>query len=592
MTALGVSTLAGRYRMEHLIATGGMGEVWRATDLVLNRTVAVKTLKAEHVDDQDFRERFRAEARHAGGLSHPGIASVYDYGEQEGPGGSSAWLVMELVEGEPLSEVLRRSPLGVERTLDVVAQVARALCVAHAAGVVHRDVKPGNLLLRPDGVVKVTDFGIAHAGDALPLTQTGTVVGTAYYLSPEQALGERGTPASDVYSLGVVAYECLSGCRPFPGVNPVAIASAHLREQPPPLPATVPERVRDLVLAMLAKDPDARPAGAAAVARLAEALRTAVSDGTDLAQVPGLPQAPAAVTARVHLPTAGSRAVPLGVAPEQARAVRHRSARRLALALLSVVALALGARSCLAVDDVLVPQLAAGVDATAAAVQLRNAGLQPGQRAQASQDVAAGTVVGTEPVAGTRVPEGAAVTVLVSSGRPDAVVDPAALVGRPLAEVRKALRAAGLVPVVARDGSGWPAGVVAGVQPTGSVAAGSQVVVHAVPPALASSGPVPVGDVPPTPGAGPLTPVTPAPAPTAAPTPVPASVPAAVATRTATAAPTATDGGGGGDDDDKEKGKGGGKGGGNAGGGGNGNGGGGGNGHGGGGNGHGGGKGG
>lgn len=183
--------LADRYRLGPRIATGGMGEVWRAKDVVLDRDVAVKTLRAEFTDDQDLRSRFRAEARHAARLSHPGIASVYDFGESA----DRAWLVMELVEGEPLSAVLHREgALGPERTLDLIAQTAAALQVAHDGGVVHRDVKPGNLLLRPDGVVKVTDFGIASAVDAAPVTRTGEVVGTAYYLSPEQARGQGPPP--------------------------------------------------------------------------------------------------------------------------------------------------------------------------------------------------------------------------------------------------------------------------------------------------------------------------------------------------------------------------------------------------------------
>ena len=496
MTPLGVGTLAGRYRMEHRIATGGMGEVWRATDLVLGRSVAVKTLKAEHVDDEDFRARFRAEARHAGGLSHPGIASVYDYGEQQGPDGSSAWLVMELVEGEPLSDVLRRGPLDVPTTLDVVAQVAQALAVAHAAGVVHRDVKPGNLLLRPDGVVKVTDFGIAHAGDALPLTQTGTVVGTAYYLSPEQALGQRGAPASDLYSLGVVAYECLAGARPFPGTNPVAIAAAHLREAPPPLPRAVPQPVRDLVGALLAKDPADRPADALTVGRVARDLREAVCSGTDPAEVPGVPEPPPTVL--VALPEAGSRAV----APASPHAARHRYALRLALPLLSVVGLALGARSCLAVTDVVVPALAPGTNPATAAVTLRDVGLLPGQRSEPSAEVASGVVLGTDPAAGAHLPAGAGVTVLVSSGRPDALVDAAQLVGRPYRDARQQLVSAGLLPVAAYDGEGTPAGTVARVEPTGSVDAGTRVVVHVVPARTSPTAPVPVDVAAPSPAPG------------------------------------------------------------------------------------------
>src|SRR5437763_5947091 len=221
-----------------------MGEVGRAHDTVLSRNVAVKVLKAEYAADPTFATRFRNEAKHTAALSHPGIANVYDYGEF----GDTAYLVMELVNGQPLSHVLANDgPLAPGRTLDIVGQAALALQAAHDAGVVHRDVKPGNLLLRPDGVVKVTDFGIARAVDAAPVTQTGLVVGTAAYLSPEQAAGKPVTPSSDVYALGVVTYECLTGRRPFDDASPVAVAMAHIGTKPPALPKDTPPLVADFV---------------------------------------------------------------------------------------------------------------------------------------------------------------------------------------------------------------------------------------------------------------------------------------------------------------------------------------------------------
>ncbi len=193
-----------------------MGEVWRATDRTLGRTVAAKVLKSEYTGDRNFLERFRNEARHTAGLAHQNIASVYDYGEtRDDEGRDLAFLVMEYVEGEPLVAVLDREvTLSPQRTLDVLAQAGEGLSAAHQAGVVHRDIKPGNLMVRPDGVVKLTDFGIAWARDAAPLTRTGMVVGTAQYLSPEQAQGFQVTAASDVYSLGILGYECLAGTAP------------------------------------------------------------------------------------------------------------------------------------------------------------------------------------------------------------------------------------------------------------------------------------------------------------------------------------------------------------------------------------------
>ena len=265
----GVS-FGGRYELVSRIAIGGMGEVWEATDHVIGRTVAIKILKDEYMGDPGFLERFRAEARHAALVNHEGIASVFDYGEENG----SAFLVMELVPGEALSTILEREgSLSTDKTLDIVAQTAAALQAAHSAGLVHRDIKPGNLLITPDGRVKITDFGIARIADQVPLTATGQVMGTVQYLSPEQASGHPASPATDIYSLGIVAYECLAGKRPFTGESQVAIAMAQINDAPPPLPATIAEPVRNFVMSMIAKKPEDRPATASAVARAATALR-------------------------------------------------------------------------------------------------------------------------------------------------------------------------------------------------------------------------------------------------------------------------------------------------------------------------------
>ncbi|GAA3178082.1 hypothetical protein GCM10010531_34890 [Blastococcus jejuensis] len=272
--------LADRYEITAPIATGGMGEVWKARDRVLDRVVAAKVLRSEYTGDPSFLARFRNEARHTAGLTHPNIASVYDYGETVDESGTQqlAFLVMEFVEGQPLVTILHdEGQLPVDWTLHVLSQSADGLSAAHRAGVVHRDIKPGNLMVRPDGVVKLTDFGIAQARDATPLTRTGMVVGTAQYLSPEQAQGMEVTAASDVYSLGVVAYECLAGVRPFDGASQVAIALAHINRPPPPLPAHVPPAVRLLVERALAKDPaDRFPDGGA----FAEAIRRVAAGGS------------------------------------------------------------------------------------------------------------------------------------------------------------------------------------------------------------------------------------------------------------------------------------------------------------------------
>ncbi len=275
--------LSGRYRLTSRIAVGGMGEVWSADDTRLGRRIAVKILRSELTSDPEFVDRFRAEARITASLNHSGIAAVYDYGEVASIAGGphdTAYLVMELVVGEPLSAVLARTPrLSVPRTLDVLEQSGRALQAAHARALVHRDVKPGNILITPTGQVKITDFGIAKVASGVPITRGGLVMGTAQYLSPEQAAGQKSFPPSDVYSLGVVAYECLAGHRPFTGDDPIAVAVAHVHQQPPPLPPDIPPPVAALVLRMLAKDPAHRFPDGVGVARAVVAVRGGARPG-------------------------------------------------------------------------------------------------------------------------------------------------------------------------------------------------------------------------------------------------------------------------------------------------------------------------
>jgi serine/threonine-protein kinase len=291
-------TLGGRFQLTTRIAIGGMGEVWKAKDLVLGRIVAIKVLKEEYTGDPGFLQRFRAEARHTALLNHVGIANVFDYGEEEG----SAYLVMELVPGQPLSSIIEHEQvLSPDRTLSIIAQTARALSVAHAQGLVHRDIKPGNLLITPEGRVKVTDFGIARLADQVPLTQTGQVMGTAQYLAPEQATGQTATGSSDIYSLGVIGYECLSGHRPFSGESQIAIALAQVNDAPPPLPETLPTPVRALLMSMLAKDPKDRPANAIKLAEAAEAIRNGDISAARAA-VPGMLLFDAADTGPITAP--------------------------------------------------------------------------------------------------------------------------------------------------------------------------------------------------------------------------------------------------------------------------------------------------
>jgi eukaryotic-like serine/threonine-protein kinase len=258
--------LAGRYRLCRWLAAGGMGQVWQAVDEVLDRPVAVV-------------RRLRAEARYAAAVTHPGIASVFDYGEVRTTDGTAptAFLVMELVVGEPLSSLLARNGrLGLDRSLEIVGQAAVAVGAAHRAGLVHRDIKPANLLLGPEGTVKVTDFGVAQALGQGQGDHDELMLGTAGYLSPEQATGRPATAASDLYALGVVAYECLAGRRPFTGEHPIAVALAHLLQPPPPLPEEVPEQVRGLVAQAMAKQPTRRPPDASVFGYQLLSLREAL----------------------------------------------------------------------------------------------------------------------------------------------------------------------------------------------------------------------------------------------------------------------------------------------------------------------------
>ena len=268
--------LADRYRLDDRIATGGMGEVWRGVDLVLGRPVAVKLLRDDYAQHPETLERFRAEARHTAAVSHPGIAQMYDYGEPRP--GQPPFLVMELVEGVPLTELLARGPLDPARVMDVVAQAAAGLSAAHAVGLVHRDIKPGNLLVSPGGTVKITDFGIAYAAGSAPLTRTGALIGTPAYLAPERVTGASAGPASDLYSLGIVAYECLTGAQPFTG-TPMEVALSHQYQSLPPLPPVVPLPVAALVAELTARDPAGRPADAGEVAARAARLRDAMNGG-------------------------------------------------------------------------------------------------------------------------------------------------------------------------------------------------------------------------------------------------------------------------------------------------------------------------
>ncbi len=402
--------VADRYRLEHRIAVGGMGEVWKATDDVLGRAVAVKLLRAEYAQHPQAVARFRAEARHASTLSHPGIAQVYDYGEAGVP-----YLVMELVDGPSLAQVLQAGPLAAGRVMDVVAQAAAGLQAAHQAGLVHRDIKPGNLLAAPGGQVKITDFGISHAAGSSAATTTGTLLGTPAYLAPERLAGQAVTPASDLYSLGVVAWECLAGTAPFTG-TPLEVAIAHRDRPLPPLPGPVPAGIAALVTDLTAKDPRARPRAAGLVAERAGRLRDALNNRSTLPLV--------------------NPPYPAGPAHRRGLAAVSRSWRRAAQRPGKAVALAAGML------------IAAAVGAAALASSLSHASSRP-------------------PAATSPAP---ARTVDVAAG---------SLIGQPLDMIRHRLQQLGLLVRVRWQASDQTPGTVLAVQPSGPVPAGSVIVITA-----------------------------------------------------------------------------------------------------------------
>jgi serine/threonine-protein kinase len=301
--------LGGRYELAEQVGNGGYCEVWRATDTVLSRPVAVKLLHPGYARKAEALVRFRAEARHAGALSHQNIARVYDYGEPAD--GQPPYLVMELVDGPSLEDVLATGPLDARRSMDVIAQAAAGLQAAHDMGLIHRDVKPANLLLASGGTVKITDFGIAHAVGSVTITPSGEMIGTPGYHAPEQVAGEQVTPASDLYALGVVAYECLTGAPPFDG-TPVEMAVAHRDRPLPPLPPSIPPGASAFVTQLTAKDPARRPGTAAEVALRAGQLRDGLSAGPNPSAET---QAGAPVTAKSdQWPRAGRRQSALALA--------------------------------------------------------------------------------------------------------------------------------------------------------------------------------------------------------------------------------------------------------------------------------------
>ena len=305
------TVLGGRYRLTGILATGGMGTVWTAHDDELALDIAVKVLKDEATSNVVFLKRFEIEARNAARLAHKNIAQVMDYGEHEG----SAYMVMELVEGESLAHILEREPVLDERRLvGMLIHACHGLQAAHEAGIIHRDIKPGNLLVQSDGLLKITDFGVSRTKDQTTLTQTGMVMGTAQYLAPELALGKPATPQSDLYALGIIAFECLVGRRPFVAPTPVEIAIAQVNDPVPPLPDSIAPGLAALVGDLLEKNPRKRPATASRLAAMLLNLRLPSPTERRLRSAP----LPESISPR-HRGGAPARAMPPSVTPRISR---------------------------------------------------------------------------------------------------------------------------------------------------------------------------------------------------------------------------------------------------------------------------------
>ena len=472
--------LGGRYELDGVVGRGGMAEVYRARDIRLDRIVAIKTLRADLARDQIFQARFRREAQSAASLNHPNIVAVYDTGEDMATGVPVPYIVMEFVDGRTVRDLLQDGHrLLPERSLEIIDGVLRALDYSHQAGIVHRDIKPGNVMVTRNGDVKVMDFGIARAmSDAqATMTQTAQVIGTAQYLSPEQARGERVDSRSDLYSTGCLLYELLTGRPPFTGDSPVAIAYQHVREDPIPpsrVDPDVPAWADAIVLKAMAKSP-------------ADRYQTAADMRADLRRAAsGLPVAAAPPT-RVDMYSQTQRmgadtmmagrtsGIPSMAEYDYAGYGRgdRRGGRRWipwVLGLVLVLGVVIGVAYYLLVGGKTYPvPLVNGQPVHVAQQEIATAHLRSTVVDQASGSVQKGLVISSNPAQGNNVAENTLVTLYVSTGAAPVAVP--SVVGQPVSSAQSTLQAKGFnVSVKADPTSTQPAGTVISQSPSGGTA--------------------------------------------------------------------------------------------------------------------------
>ena len=414
------SELGDRYELGHQLGSGGMATVYLAYDKLLDREVAVKVLADRFAQDPAFVERFRREASAAAGLNHPNIVAVYDRGEAE----STYYIVMEYLSGPDLKKVIReQGPLDPAVAVDNALQILSALTAAHGAGIVHRDIKPQNVMVGEDGRLRVADFGIARADADQQMTEAGSVIGTAQYLSPEQAQGEETTAASDTYAVGIVLYEMLTGRVPFDGDRPVTVAMKQINE--PPIPPRVfesgiPHELDAAVLKSLSKRPEDRFTTADEFSAALLDIRAGMSGGQQSTLILTAPTAVAGAVATTETQAMANGGGARGGGGGGRQQQKGRNNRPAVWGIVAVLIAALAVALALALtsgggDTIPVPDIA-GYDVPAATRAINDAGLKPAQRQEPSDTVLAGVVIGSNPSAGTDVAKESTVTILVSTG--------------------------------------------------------------------------------------------------------------------------------------------------------------------------------